>query len=460
MLCPIALAAPRGQEEWVALAQLFRPYGKKRGERRTGSRRLGRVGEALFSFIFLAAGVVGFYLLLTQLVLPEWRASHRFVEHTCEILASDIRSDVDDNVTRYWPQLSIRYKVDEKSYEAWTYQVSPDYSNDRDESQQIVDQFEIGAEYPCWVDPDDPNTVVLVQSFRWWLWLLLLLPASFIVIGGGGVLFALLHSSTSAERRAALAKKAADIDLFDDADSRGVDYPKVPDCSHLTDSPGTELTYRLPVDISPGWKLFGMLAMAVFWNGVVILGCFGVTRGFIDGKGQWMPMLFLIPFVLIGIGIIVMFIRQVLITTGIGATRVEISDHPLLPCQEYEVFLSQAGRMKFNSLKMLLVCVEEATYQQGTDTRTATETVYRETVYEEANFEIQPGRAFEHHCKVRLPASAMHSFKSDHNEIRWSLIIQGDVARWPDYERRFPLIVYPGKGDLSTEPTEACEQSE
>jgi len=50
---------------------------------------------------------------------------------------------------------------------------------------------------------------------------------------------------------------------------------------------------------------------------------------------------------------------------------------------------------------------------------------------------------------LSVPPGAMHSFKSDHNEIGWTLLVQGDVAGWPDYQRAFPIIIRPndGKGD-------------
>ena len=38
----------------------------------------------------------------------------------------------------------------------------------------------------------------------------------------------------------------------------------------------------------------------------------------------------------------------------------------------------------------------------------------------------------------------MHSFRSEHNEISWKLLVKGAVAGWPDYERSFPVIVHPG----------------
>jgi hypothetical protein len=39
----------------------------------------------------------------------------------------------------------------------------------------------------------------------------------------------------------------------------------------------------------------------------------------------------------------------------------------------------------------------------------------------------------------------MHSFKSAHNEIAWKLLVKGSPVRWPEFERSFPVIVYPGR---------------
>ena len=57
---------------------------------------------------------------------------------------------------------------------------------------------------------------------------------------------------------------------------------------------------------------------------------------------------------------------------------------------------------------------------------------------------------------MSVPAGAMHSFKADHNEINWMLVVEGDVAGWPDYKRSFPVIVRPANGEhrpMSAEPT-------
>jgi hypothetical protein len=40
----------------------------------------------------------------------------------------------------------------------------------------------------------------------------------------------------------------------------------------------------------------------------------------------------------------------------------------------------------------------------------------------------------------------MHSFESGHNAVVWTLVVRGRMARWGEFERRFPVYVYPVRG--------------
>ena len=171
---------------------------------------------------------------------------------------------------------------------------------------------------------------------------------------------------------------------------------------------------------------------------------FFVWRGlFGPGPVEWVPLLFLIPFALVGIFLVVLFFRQLLITTGVGQTFVEISDHPLFPGERCDLLVSQAGRLRMNSLSAFLVCEEVATYRQGTNTRTEARRVFQSEIFHRESFDIQRGLPLEQRAEMEIPVGMMHSFKSEHNEINWKIIIVGNVDRWPDYERSFPIIVYP-----------------
>ena len=84
-----------------------------------------------------------------------------------------------------------------------------------------------------------------------------------------------------------------------------------------------------------------------------------------------------------------------------------------------------------------------ASFRQGTDTRTERVIVWRETVKEWTNLEITPGVRFETHVTVTIPVGAMHSFASEHNAVRWRIVVRGQPERWPGFVRVFPVIVYP-----------------
>jgi hypothetical protein len=164
---------------------------------------------------------------------------------------------------------------------------------------------------------------------------------------------------------------------------------------------------------------------------------------FARGTPDWTLTALAIPFAIAGIGLVVYLIRQVLITTGVGPTRIEISAHPLAPGQGYDIFLSQAGRLAMNSLEVWLACDEKATYRQGTDTRTETRRVYEQRCFVREGFAIHQGLPFESRCQIRVPEDAMHSFHANHNEVIWRLIVKGKVVGWRDYERVFQIVVKP-----------------
>jgi hypothetical protein len=134
-----------------------------------------------------------------------------------------------------------------------------------------------------------------------------------------------------------------------------------------------------------------------------------------------------------------------MVTTWIGPTLLEISHQPLRPGMEHQLFVSQTGRLRLRRFQVSLVCEEEATFRHGTDTRKESCRVSEETVFEQDGCEVVRGVPFEVHCDIRLAENVMHSFKSAHNEVNWRFVVRGQVSGWPDFERSFPVLVYPGE---------------
>jgi len=107
--------------------------------------------------------------------------------------------------------------------------------------------------------------------------------------------------------------------------------------------------------------------------------------------------------------------------------------------------------MTMKLLELWLVCEEEATYQQGTDTRSEVRQVHRERCFSRQDFSIEPGVPFQVTCQVTVPLTAMHSFQSAHNLVRWKLVVGGETVGWPAFERGFPIVVYPGSTTMQIE---------
>ena len=424
------------------MARNFRIVPKKRGNRSTGSKLWGRVIEAALSAAALLIGCVGLVIVLNRVVVPQWRTNHQFVEHRCVALDARLGRQETDDGTLYRPEIRIQYAVDGQKYVVWTYSIGGQYSSNRAAAQEILETYPSGREYTCWYDPADPSVAVLVRGGSWWFWLTLAMPASFILIGGGGLLHVVMTWGKSAERCAAGAKRGVPGDLLD-AGRAGSDLPYVPAPASVTNSPGTTLSYRLPIVAASGWKLLAAVVACLGWNGIVALFACVAISGFLEGRPDWVLTVCVIPFAGVGMAIIVYSFRCMLVVSAVGPTLVEISEQPLYPGKRCEVFVSQTGRMRVNSLEVLLVCDEDATFHQGTNTRRESLRVVEQPVYQRGQFDLRHGVPFEARFPVEVPAGTMHSFKSDHNEIRWKILVKGDVAGRPGFARSFPVIVCP-----------------
>src|SRR5262249_52800114 len=150
-----------------------------------------------------------------------------------------------------------------------------------------------------------------------------------------------------------------------------------------------------------------------------------------------------LPFLIMGAFLIYYFIRELLIVTGMGQTFVEISDHPLVPCGTYQVYLAQGGHLSLKSIDLVLQCEEQAAYRQGTDIRTDRRVVVSQNLFHRGEVEIIPGQSLEAHCDLHVPDEAMHSFTADNNQVQWTLAVRAEAEGWPAFERSFPVVVYP-----------------
>lgn len=429
------------------MAPRIRYYQKKRGNRRTGSKTMARVGEAIFFAVLLLLGCGGLVVMFFSQVVPQWRVNHEFLRHGCVVLDTRVDERETEGGAEYRPEVQIEYRIEDETYRIWTYDIwtleEGGYRGDGDQARAALDRYPVGREIDCWYNPVDPSEAVVVRRASWWVWLVFLVPAAFVLVGGGGLIYTLVTWGKSAERRAATAAGVAHAKA-PGANGRGrAEFPYVPLPVGVTDSPGTKLAFRLPAAAGSTWAVLMTLGAAVLWNGIVAALAVVAVGGHLRGEPDWLLTIFLVPFAVGGVALVVWFVRQFLAAAGIGPTLLEISEQPLVPGRRYRVFLSQAGKLKLRSLEMVLACDEEATYRHGTNARTESHRVFQQAVLCRKEFEVGRGEPFEADCELDVPAGAMHSFKADHNEISWRLVVRGTPDGWPPYERSFPVIVCP-----------------
>jgi len=426
--------------------RLPRIFGKKRGHRRTGSEAWGSFGDGLFHAALVAAGLVFGTLLVSGVAVPEWRINRDYLGTTCRIVGQGlVQRSVEDppgSVTVTWrPCLLVRYEADGSVRETWIRFDPATGTGDRAMAIAALDRWPLGSEAPCWFDPADAGRVVLQRGFNWWLWgLTLLLPGALMAFGGSGLLRALRRWGRSEEAIAAVSG----LPQFVGTGSGAVpDHPGVPACDDLINSPGTVLRYRLPLESPESWTLVGIGLFAAAWNAVLAVLAVGAGLDFAEGRLHWFLLVLLVPVVAVGLAAVAVLVRTLVLRTAVGTTQLEISDHPLRPGCRYDVLLAQGGAGDLQELGMSLECEEQATFRQGTDTRTETLVVHRESLRIWRDVRVSPGTRFEALGSVMIPSAGMHSFAAEHNAVRWKIVVRGVPTRWPPFTRVFPLIVFP-----------------
>lgn len=220
-------------------------------------------------------------------------------------------------------------------------------------------------------------------------------------------------------------------------------WPTIPELKRI--EPGLELAFHIPSDDSPGGMLVAAFLFAIFWNGVVSIFLFQVIDGHRKGNPDWFQTVFLIPFVVIGLGALgfVLFsLVRFIATVMAGTVQFEVSNHPLTPGDSCQFLIEQSGLFSITDMQLKLKCIESATYSAGTSTSTDTREVFQQSIEDVESTETSGVRGH-----LTVPREAMHSFEADHNKITWKLHVNGKVAGFLPYRNEFPVIVYPA-GDL------------
>jgi hypothetical protein len=419
---------------------------------------MGRPGCMVgFFAVFLVAGL-GMFAFFVWPIYKTIVARASWTEVPCEILSSSVGSHPGDDSTTYSVDVRYRYTVDGQDYESDRYRFLQGSSSGYQGKAEVVESLPPGTVTTCRVDPEDPAQAVLFTGFSWSL-LLVLFPIPFIAVGAGGIAFTLSRRRRRREAEASgrldwLPEPSVD-DAPGEAGAAAVSpvAPLAPGAGRggfASSTPAAALGWGdgalsgdepivLEPSVSPLGKLFGIIAIAAFWNGITGVFVWQIWKSWAAGAPDGCLTVFMIPFVLIGLALLAGIPYQFLALFN-PRPRVELSPGRIILGAGNQLswsFRGRAGRIR--RLKIVLEGVEEADYRQGTNTRTDKETFATlELVDESSPVAIAQGTA-----TITIPADTMHSFEAPDNRIVWKLKLQGEIARWPDVSEEMKVIVEP-----------------
>jgi hypothetical protein len=381
------------------------------------SRGLGRFGMAAFFSIFAVVGGVMFYFLSVK-PIARTLAAESWVETPCRVLRAEVHEHDSDDGTTYSVYILYEYEFDGRTYKSDRYDFMAGSSSGYKGKARVVEAY-LSAERPvCYVNPQNRSEAVLKRGFHAKLFLALF-PLPFLLVGVGGLIGTL--------RRKKPASSGASIGPMGPMGQMGLTGP----------ADGTQV---LRPTYSPKMKFIGITIAACFWNGIVSIFVVGAIGDLGRNGFALVPLLFLAPFVAIGLG---------LIGGAVYLFLAMFNPRPTLELSSGEVPLGGAAELRWSfsgraariaELVVTLRGVEEARYRRGTDTYTDRNTFYEMELHRTSEpYEIASGQV-----GFVLPQDTMHSFEAANNKILWSLEFHGAIKGWPDVKESFKINVAPG----------------
>jgi hypothetical protein len=270
----------------------------------------------------------------------------------------------------------------------------------------IVASLPPGARLTCHVDPAAPHSAVIQRRAPLQIWLGFGFGI-FPIVGIG-----IIVGAWQGRRAAAATAK-----------------PQPP--------PETQ-TGELPLKLAETRvaAFLGLGFITLFWNGIVSVFVVLAVKEFGNGFIGWFLPVFLIPFVLIGLAMIVGFVHSISrLFTPPARAWLENAPPRLDATHRLRWQLRGSGVRR---LRIRLRVREESVHRRGTDTITDHADLVDEIIFDSSDvLALREG-----FIPLALSGSGLApSFNAHNNRLSWEILFEGDIPHLADLEDRFILPV-------------------
>jgi hypothetical protein len=378
---------------------------------------------AMIAFLFFGCAGLA---MLGGLIIPkaiEWLSMRGWQETEAEVIWSRVRSKSSSDGTTYAVDLFYRYQVDGREYRSNRYDILGGSSSGAKGKSAVTHAHPEGSKLPVFVDPDKPWRAVVNRSPGWW-GLFALFPLPFIGVGGWGLWT--MHKM----RRAGPSVSTPRSGLRAAARVHRLGAKPLP-AGQWVRAGGSRIGTFIAVT-----------AFALFWNGFLFFFQRSLWGDAGDGFGKAIGgvfTLFMIPFFLVGIG---MMVAAGYTFASLFAPRfnLQLASGDLKPGRSVRLQWRRAGgRGQPKDFTLLLVGREEATYSRGSNSSTA-----RAVFHEDVLFETTIPQAMDAgSVSLKIPDDAVPTFKGTHNHIVWRVCLHAEVPWLPDLRDEREVVVLP-----------------
>jgi hypothetical protein len=391
----------------------------------------GRAAAGVGWLFAAAGGVMGWFFVFVPFSsvvdARDWSHERCTVEH------SSVVSHRSDDGTTYSVDILYRWDRGMGTERSSRYSFFGGSSSGYDGKREIVGRYPVGSEVACLVHPTRLHEAVLEPGLTAHAWIALL-PGVFLLFGLGLIVGGSRHRARRERMRAQAELGRTPFPADDPV------FGVLP-AFEITSGPT-----RLVASATRFKRLAGVLFAAVFWNGIVGVFAKQAWDDLQRGKPEWGLMLFLVPFVLVGVALVFGVVHALLALRNARPVVVASTSTPRLGDRVDLQWRFEGRAARVEHVRLILKGSEKATYRVGTNTHTATDEFLKQVLVDLP----APACTLGGSVSVTLPAGAMHSFKSDHNEIVWELALEGEIPRWPDVCESYPITVLPGRAKSET----------